>query len=285
MASSSWRGSPWASSSWRCSPWASSAAAIATATARLTSASRAAARRSSFASADAARQKERRVERRHQRGEGDRDREGDERHHQANDPSPHALSPGTRRPRWVGRRRAVKRTAFKSGLGPQRVMFAAGSDFHYVDGRSAPPHEPMSQVSSPRGAANGLPGRGSLSSRSREISSGLSRAVRELILWTGRLRLVPLLGYALSCLIIGLALGIRLLLGDALQGVPYITIFPAVIIATFLGGLGPGLLAMALGGIGAWFFCCRSPIPGSSASMSAWRSSWPTCWWRASIAC
>ena len=119
----------------------------------------------------------------------------------------------------------------------------------------------MSQVSSPRGAANGLPGRGSLSSRSCEISSGLSRAVRELILWTGRLRLVPLLGYALSCLIIGLALGIRLLLGDALQGVPYITIFPAVIIATFLGGLGPGLLAMALGGIGAWFLLLPQPYP------------------------
>lgn len=72
---------------------------------------------------------------------------------------------------------------------------------------------------------------------------------------------MPLLGYVLSCLIIGVALGIRLLLGDALQGVPYITIFPAVIIATFLGGLGPGLLAMALGGIGAWFLLLPQPYP------------------------
>lgn len=82
----------------------------------------------------------------------------------------------------------------------------------------------------------------------------LSRAGHELILWTRRLRSIPPLAYAVSCALIAVAVGVRLLLGEALEGVPFITIFPAVIIATFLGGLGPGVLALVLGGACAWLF-------------------------------
>src|SRR5690348_14623574 len=35
-------------------------------------------------------------------------------------------------------------------------------------------------------------------------------------------------------------------------GVPYLTFYPAVILATFLGGLGPGLITLTLCAIAAW---------------------------------
>ena len=91
----------------------------------------------------------------------------------------------------------------------------------------------------------------------------LSRAGQELVLWNRRLRSRLPLAYAASCALIGVAIGTRLLLGGALEGVPFITIFPAVIIATFLGGLGPGLLAMVLGGAGAWFLLFPEPAPSA----------------------
>jgi len=80
------------------------------------------------------------------------------------------------------------------------------------------------------------------------------RSIQELILWSRAFRRRFAVAYAASCALIVIAIGVRLLLEDALSGVPYVTIFPAVIIATFLGGLGPGLLAAMLGGAGAWYF-------------------------------
>jgi len=86
------------------------------------------------------------------------------------------------------------------------------------------------------------------------LALALSRAGQEVVLWNRRLSGVPLLPYALSGALIAIAIGVRFLLGEAMAGVPFITILPAVVAATFLGGLGPGLLAVVLGGAGAWFF-------------------------------
>lgn len=74
------------------------------------------------------------------------------------------------------------------------------------------------------------------------------------MLWSRGFRRRSGLSYTLACLLVGLAIGVRLLLGEALPGAPFITIFPAVILATHFGGLWPGVLAVALGGVGAWYF-------------------------------
>jgi two-component sensor histidine kinase len=37
-------------------------------------------------------------------------------------------------------------------------------------------------------------------------------------------------------------------------GFPYVTFFPAIVVAVYLGGLGPGILCAALSGIAAWYF-------------------------------
>jgi DNA-binding transcriptional LysR family regulator len=103
--------------------------------------------------------------------------------------------------------------------------------------------------------------------RSRHWGLALARAGQELVRWNRRVRSIPLLAFAVSCALIGIA----------------ITIFPAVIVATFLGGLGPGLLATVLGAAGAWSFCSRIGQP-STATIGCCRFSC-TSWWRASTAC
>jgi K+-sensing histidine kinase KdpD len=85
------------------------------------------------------------------------------------------------------------------------------------------------------------------------------QSIQEFMLWSRGFRRRSAATYAVSCLLIGMAIGVRLLFGEALPGVPYITIFPAVIVATYLGGLGPGLLATVLGGVGAWYFLLPTP--------------------------
>jgi PAS domain S-box-containing protein len=57
----------------------------------------------------------------------------------------------------------------------------------------------------------------------------------------------PLLRYLAALAITGAAIGIRILL-DPLWGatVPFITLFPAVLLSAYLGGTGPGLLSTAL---------------------------------------
>ena len=37
-------------------------------------------------------------------------------------------------------------------------------------------------------------------------------------------------------------------------GFPYVTFFPAIVVAVYLGGLGPGVLCAALSGLAAWYF-------------------------------
>ena len=60
------------------------------------------------------------------------------------------------------------------------------------------------------------------------------------------LPLRPYQAYPAAALMIGAAYAVRVALGPALVGVPFITFFPAVFGAAVLGGLAPGILATAL---------------------------------------
>jgi len=59
--------------------------------------------------------------------------------------------------------------------------------------------------------------------------------------------------YVQAAVFVTLAGGARIAMGDRLSGVPFLTLFPAVFAAAYLGGLGPGLFAVALATLFAWF--------------------------------
>jgi signal transduction histidine kinase/CheY-like chemotaxis protein len=80
----------------------------------------------------------------------------------------------------------------------------------------------------------------------------------------------PWLAYSLA---IALSLGarwIRIEIGDALAGFPFLTFFGAVVFAAFLGGLGPGLLAAGLSGLLANYYLIE---PAGSLALD-WPSGW-----------
>ena len=60
--------------------------------------------------------------------------------------------------------------------------------------------------------------------------------------------------FLLAGLLVAAATALRLALDPWLFGVQFVTFFPALLVATFLGGLGPGLLAAALSVLSAWYF-------------------------------
>ncbi|MGJ3265454.1 MAG: sensor histidine kinase [Salinarimonas sp.] len=70
---------------------------------------------------------------------------------------------------------------------------------------------------------------------------------------TAELRARPVLGYVFATLGFAAALAVRLAIGDALVGYPYVTFFPVVVLATFLGGVRPGVYAAVLCGLAAWW--------------------------------
>ncbi|RXF73751.1 ATP-binding protein [Hansschlegelia zhihuaiae] len=80
----------------------------------------------------------------------------------------------------------------------------------------------------------------------------------------------PLVGYAVAILLTLAALALRFAIGDVLVGFPFLTFVPAFVVAAFVGGLGPGLLAAALGGLLADYYLIE-PI-GSFAL--AWPAGW-----------
>ncbi|HYD64350.1 ATP-binding protein [Azospirillum sp.] len=59
--------------------------------------------------------------------------------------------------------------------------------------------------------------------------------------------------YVLAIALAALGVVARVALDPILTGVQFITLVPVVIVVALVGGLGPGLLAVALGTIGAWF--------------------------------
>ena len=62
--------------------------------------------------------------------------------------------------------------------------------------------------------------------RSRRLASALARTGQELVLWPRRLRSIPLLAYSISCVLIGIGIGVRFLLGEALAGAPFFPDLP-----------------------------------------------------------
>jgi signal transduction histidine kinase/CheY-like chemotaxis protein len=61
------------------------------------------------------------------------------------------------------------------------------------------------------------------------------------------------LGYVVAASICTAALLLRIALGERLTGFPFLTFYPAVLLAAFMGR-GPGLFAAALSGLLAWYF-------------------------------
>jgi len=65
----------------------------------------------------------------------------------------------------------------------------------------------------------------------------------------------PIFAYLAAGLLSVIALAIRLSVDGVLpNGFPFVTFFPAVIIASFLFGVGPGIFAAVLCGLFSWFF-------------------------------
>src|SRR5690349_20674253 len=58
--------------------------------------------------------------------------------------------------------------------------------------------------------------------------------------------------YAIAIGLVSASILARLVLGDRLLGVPFLTFFPAILLSAYFGGLGPGLLAISLSTIAAW---------------------------------
>ena len=65
-------------------------------------------------------------------------------------------------------------------------------------------------------------------------------------------RTQPWLALAISLGIFLLALLLRVVMGDTLQDVPFITLFPAILIAALIGGLRAGIAVTVLSGVAAW---------------------------------
>lgn len=61
--------------------------------------------------------------------------------------------------------------------------------------------------------------------------------------------------YGLAVTLTALAVLLRFGLDTVFPpGFPYVTFFPAIVVAVYLGGLGPGVLCATLSGLAAWFF-------------------------------
>ena len=109
-------------------------------------------------------------------------------------------------------------------------------------------------------AAKGL----ALQNTSAQSIEGVSRvAVNKLAAITS-LRLLrlanaagekPYVAYGIAIITVALATAARLgLKGHILSGTPFITFFPAVVFTTFFCGLWPGVLALTLSALAAWYF-------------------------------
>lgn len=75
-----------------------------------------------------------------------------------------------------------------------------------------------------------------------------------LIAITRPCRSSPWAGYLLAVLLGLISLYVRILIGPALTSFPFLTFFLAVMLAAFLGGLGPGILAAILTGLLAYHY-------------------------------
>jgi PAS domain S-box-containing protein len=69
-----------------------------------------------------------------------------------------------------------------------------------------------------------------------------------------RVRQNPLAAYGLALLLVAIAVVVRLLVAEHIgTQSPFITFYPAIIVAALIGGLWPGILATALSVLAAWY--------------------------------
>jgi two-component sensor histidine kinase len=62
----------------------------------------------------------------------------------------------------------------------------------------------------------------------------------------------PAIGYATAIASIGIATVLQWLARDVYQGVPFLTIYPAIVLTAFVGGYRAGLLSALLAGLSQW---------------------------------
>ncbi len=69
-----------------------------------------------------------------------------------------------------------------------------------------------------------------------------------------RVRQNALAAYSLALALVALAIFVRWLVGEAVgEHIPFITFYPAIIVAALVGGLRPGILATVLSTVAAWY--------------------------------
>src|SRR4051794_19448335 len=86
----------------------------------------------------------------------------------------------------------------------------------------------------------------------RELTPWRQRALERLV---DVRRFPSLVAYALAAALVALAVGLRAVLDAMVPGTaPFATLFPAVLLAALIGGAGPGLLALLLGGASAFLW-------------------------------
>jgi two-component sensor histidine kinase len=83
-------------------------------------------------------------------------------------------------------------------------------------------------------------------------SKSSSSAVARVLQISQNVRRHPSVGYATAFVSVGLAALLQWLAPGQYDGAPFLTIYPAVILTTLIGGLGPGFLAAALAGATQW---------------------------------
>ncbi len=103
-----------------------------------------------------------------------------------------------------------------------------------------------------RFSATGIPGE--LMRPSAFNEAGIAATIR-ILQFSERLRQHRILGYAIAFIAIGSACRLRWQFATGYGGAPFLTIYPAVIFTTLLGGLGPGFLSAVLAGFSQWGFC------------------------------
>lgn len=79
-------------------------------------------------------------------------------------------------------------------------------------------------------------------------------AVQRAVIKTRSFRASPWKGYATALAAVAVACAVRIALGEVLGAVPFLLFFPAIIVGTFLGGVGAGLFTVAASAVAGWYF-------------------------------
>ena len=122
-------------------------------------------------------------------------------------------------------------------------------------GGQAPPPPRVPPGALARGQLDATPASRSADVRPPPSSSGRpspSAALSILQISKQLRRQHPSVGYAVAFATVGLAVLLQWLAQDQFAGAPFLTIYPAVILSTLIGGLGAGFLAAALAGASQW---------------------------------